>query len=221
MATFNDLETAIAQKLNNANISTEIKTAINSTIDFYQSEHFWFQEARPTLTLTINNPVVPSVPSDFSFQIANAGLVINDSNARFPLRFITSDEYDEINKEGQGRPLFYTSRIDQLEVYPFPDQAYSLILFYVKTYADLVNTSDMNDFTTNAARLIESKTLADLYIDQRHDEKMQAFYERKTAIEFNQLKKRNRKKIATGKLATDSLVGQPSFGRFNFNLGRF
>jgi len=221
VASFGDLQTSIAQKLNNANLSTEIKTAINSTIDFYENEHLWFQEAQSTITLTIDQPIVPNIPSDFNYGIANAGLVINDNSARFPLRKITPDEYDELNKEGQGRPLFYTSRIDQLEVYPFPDQAYSLILFYIKTYTDLVNTIDTNDFTANAPRLIEAKTLADLYLDQRHDEKISKSYEIKATRELQILTKRSRKKIATGRLAIDSLVGQPSFGRFNFNLGRF
>jgi hypothetical protein len=79
-------------------------------------------------------------------------------------------------------------------------------LFYRKTYADLVNDGDSNDFTNNAARLIEYKTLADLLRDYRSDEERALNYDRRVEIEYNKIKKETNNRIATGYLTTENIV---------------
>lgn len=207
MATFLQLKDRIASKLSTASATqtAEIGDAINSAIDFFEEKHFWFNEAMATIALTIDDEAVPSVPSDFLYEFQDAGLVIVENKLRYTLDKITHGERAVINSETTARPRFYTFRLDALITYPIPDKAYSLELYYVKSYIDLVADGDNNDWTNNADRLIQAKALSDLYLDQRHSLNMHAIYENQVKLELASLQSKNKQNLGTGRLTVQSL----------------
>lgn len=214
MATLSELRTRIARKLADGNLvdptSAEIDAQINSTIDYYETDKFWFSEDRASITLTVGSAVVPDIPSDFKQIIEPNGVVVLENQVRYPLIHLTPLEYDTINVDGIGLPRGYTYRDGQFLLWYYPDQAYTLFLFYRKTYADLVNDSDSNDFTTHAERLIEYKTLANLSMDYRFDPARAERYERQSLDEFNKIKRETYNRTATGSLLTENIVDRSS-----------
>lgn len=210
MADFITLKNLISAKLNEDYLSTQVGDQINSTIRYLSRLHFWFNESVTTIPLVVGNPVVPSLPTDFFFEVPNGGLTINYSNSRFTLTKITPIEYNFRNNEGLGLPKFYTERNGELQVYFFPDVNYNLELRYIKSYPDLVNDNDTNDWSNNAERLIEYRTLADMYLDYRKDDQMFAIYNGRYEQELLQLKKMNNNRLGSNSLLTENI---------NFNEG--
>lgn len=211
MATLSELRTLISNKLADGNLidptAAQIDAQINSTIEFYETDAFWFSEDIASLTTTAGNPVLGSIPSDFKQEILPNGLVVIEGEVFYPLNKLHPLEYDSIFiTNAQGLPRSYTYRDGQFELWYTPDQAYSIRLFYRKTFADLVNDGDSNDFTNNAPRLIEYKTIADLLRDYRSDHERAARYDLRVEVEYNKIKKETYNRTATGYLTTENLV---------------
>lgn len=206
MATFGELQTAIANRLSDSSLTSQIADAINATIDYYGNDQFWFNTASATITLNIGDPVIPNIPSDFLFEQDDGGLYLNYSTRSWPITKISQNTYNQMNCQATGIPRFYRSNGTSLELYYYPDQAYSLILTYIKSYPLLVNAADFNDWTVQAARLLIAKTLADIYIDNRKSKEMASYYNQKALDEYNSLMSRNNQKITTGNLVIDSIV---------------
>lgn len=207
MATFGTLKTRISNKIDTTDPASllEIGDAINSAIEFFEEKHLFFNEAVATITLTQGVTTLPNLPSDFLYEFSGAGLVIVDNKLRYILQKITHEERAAVNVETNARPNFYTAQVNDILLYPFPDQAYTLELYYIKKYTDLVADGDSNDWTNNAARLLEAKVLADVYLDQRHSTDMNLTYERQVTRELKSLQARNRQNLGTGRLKVQSL----------------
>lgn len=215
MPTFGTLKTRIANKLNipssDASTLSKIGDAINQAIDFYEEKHLWFNEATVNFNTTASDPdLTPlpnALPSDYLYEWEKGGLVLTDNNNKYVLQKITHEERANINDTvTESRPQYYTFRLNKIYLYPVPDQSYSVDLYYIKSYTDLTSDSQSNDWTNNADRLIESKALADLYLDERHNVEMANRYELKAKQELERLQRRSQKGLATGRLRVQSLI---------------
>ena len=211
MANFGTLQAKIADKLDRDDLTTQIATAINSTIDYYSDRQFWFVQGQVDIVLIPYDPIITGLPADFLFEQPSSGLVIVDNGARYPLTKISPLKYDTINNQTTGLPFAYVSRNKQLELYYYPDDTYTLELNYQKFYPDLVNSADTNDFTNYAARLVEAKSLADLYADYRHDFEKFNFYQAIADDELKRLQSQTISKLATGTLSTDNIIDTRSY----------
>ena len=214
MATLSEIRTKILSKLDDGSVqrptSAEVDAQINSTIDFYENDHFWFLQDIATLTTTPGDRVLGSIPSDFKSVVEPNGLVIIQGNIRYPMEHVTPLAFDTLDVDAQGRPVWYTYREGNFELYYIPDMAYSVRLFYNKTYADLVNDGDSNDFTNFTPRLIEYRTLADLLLDYREDEVRGNMYLSRAAEEHRQIMSETYNRTATGNISTESIVDSDS-----------
>ena len=213
MATFAQLRTRIFSKIDDGAIqnptTAQVDEQINLSIEYYEVGAFWFGENIANLTATIGDPILDiSSVTDFGQLIEPNALVVIEGQVRHPLVHITPLEYDLINVESQGLPRWFTFRNGQIELLWFPDQAYAMTLFYRKTYADLVNDTDTNDFTDFTERLIEYKTLADLLRDYRSDFDRAAVYDAKVVEEENKIKTQTYNRTATGNLVTENVVNR-------------
>ncbi len=209
MATFGELQTEIAQKLDQSYLTSQIATAINRTITYLQPYHFWFNTDTATITLTVNDPLVPDLPTDFQYEITDGGLVVLNGQVRYILKKVHNPQYDVANVQGQGLPYIYANKNGNLYVYFYPDQAYTLYLNYVKKYVDLSGDNDTNNWTDNATRLIVAQCLADLYLDQRKSKEYYDFYQARANNEMKELQRRNKRRIGTGELVIDSALYHP------------
>lgn len=223
MASLSDIRTRIQAKLDDGSLqrpnASEIDAQINSTIEYYENNAFWFTQAQAVLTTTVDDEVLGPVPSDFKMLVEPNPLVIEDGGVLYPLAHITSLDYDTLDVSARGRPCWFTYRNGQIELYFIPSQVYTVYLNYRKRYADLVNDSDENDFTNYADRLIEYRTLADLLYDYREDFERGAIYQGRADEELRQIKMETYNRTATGNLSTENIVdatGAHFFGNYYY-----
>lgn len=218
MATFGELKSYISDDLERPDITdARLGRAVNDAIGFFQNERTWFNEALVTLTLTVGNPVVPNVPSDFLYEIPEEGLVIPYAQISYRLRKLHPAEYDDVSVQSTGLPFGYMNQDKVLSVYYWPDQAYSLSLYYVKGYSALVNSGDTNDWTVNAPDLIQAKATENLYRYKVKD------FERADGLlpdiqrYWGSIRDTTTSKLATGSLMTENLIARGGliYGQLN------
>jgi hypothetical protein len=101
---------------------------------------------------------------------------------------------------GYGLPKVYARIGQSYEVYPLPDLAYTCRREYLKEYAALVNSSDTNDFTNLADRLIVLWTCADLVFEIRRDPDAETYFRTAAKDEFSLLQMMTQQSNGTGKL---------------------
>lgn len=212
MTTLSGLRTLISTKLADGNLvdptATQIDAQINSTIDYYETDAFWFSEEIATINTIAGDRILSGIPDDFKQEILPNGLTVVDSQVPYPLKKLTPLQYESVFIENAtGLPRAYTYRKGRFELWYTPDKVYQMKLFYRKKYADLVDDNDTNDFTENASRLIEYKTLADLLRDYRSDTERALLYDRRVEAEYNKIKKETNNRTVTGYLTTENIVG--------------
>lgn len=211
MPTFGQLKTRIAERINISNEDSKIGDAINEAISFYSHQHLWFNEATAQFTTVEDNPdLTPSptaLPADFLYEWEQGGLILTYNNRKYELQKITHSQREAIDDTNStSQPSFYTYRLQKIYLYPIPDRAYTVDLYYIKSYDTLTTDNASNDWTNFADRLIEAKALADLYLNERHSDNKHSVYEDKAKREFDNLQKRNRKGRGTGRLKVQSLI---------------
>jgi hypothetical protein len=209
MATFAELVTRVVNKYKGSSgtsFTTQAEQAINDAIEYYQTEHFWFTEGTASVTLSVGDPDVSSAsgfPTDFWYVHSDGGLAVVQSNSRFDVTKVSVSEYDAMNTEGTGRPRYYRDLGNTIEVYPYPDQAYTLEFRYIKKYTALSGSST-NDFTTFAPQLIEARALAMLFLSEGQDgAEPRTSWQGVETQQLMAMRLASNQRLATGNLQTD------------------
>lgn len=215
MATLAEIRDSILEKLDDGQVvrpnASQVDRQINSTIDYYEDDAFWFTENIATIPTVVGDRALAPLPTDFKSFIEPNGLVLNQSGIIYPLQKVSPLKYDTLDTGASGRPQWWTYRDDGVELYYIPDQVYDINIFYRVQFADLVNDGDSNAFTDNAARLVEYRTLGDLLLDYREDTERGNFYLQRAKEELKQVKRESYDRTATGSLITESLPGTGSY----------
>lgn len=212
MATLSDLRTLIQNKIADGSVveptASQIDDQINSTIEYYETDAFWFSEDIATLTTVAGDPVLDiSSVTDFYQPIDPNTLTVIEGQVHYPLVKYTPLQYESIFIDNAlGLPRAYTYRRGQFELWYTPDKVYNVELFYRKKYANLVNDGDSNDFTNNAARLIEYKTIADILLDYRSDDSRGVLYNARVKEEYLKIRNQTYSRNVTGYLTTENIV---------------
>lgn len=211
---FGQMVTYVSKRLidpdNTAVSADDVKQGINDSIAYWKFRRFWFNEVKDEITQPYHDPIIPVVGDGILVPSTQYdGFYIEYGRVRYPLVKISQQEYDNLYLEnGYGMPLWY-SRIgsgenadpsvdDQYVLYPIPDRDYTLGRHYLKDYNDLSNDSDTNDFTVNAARLINLWALYNLAGELRQDTAAADMYNNRTQDEYRQLRVLTNKKNASG-----------------------
>lgn len=210
MTTLATIRNSVLSKLDDGSIErptpAQVDAQINSVIRAYSTRNFWFIEDVATLVCTIDNPVLSGVPSDYNQSVTPNTLTLIDNDIRYPLTFIQPLAYDSMFANAKGRPSYFTYRNGQFELYFIPIQAYEIKLNYRKTYADLVNDDDSNDFTVNCERLIELKTLSDVLLDYRENTERGVLYAERAQAEFDNVQRNTDGRQASGRLQIENIL---------------
>lgn len=210
MPTFAQLRAKVSKKLidpNNTAVSVaDVGDAINDAIRFWQYRRFWFNEASTTTTLIVNNEIIPGIPSDFLYEDEENGFVIPYANISYTLKKKPPKVLDGISTNAQGLPFIYTWRNGQYEVYYLPNLAYTLNIYYIKSYSDLSADGDNNDFTNKADQLITYEALSRLSGEDRQDLQMDNTYAAKADREYKNLCSRTFQQTASGYLTVETIL---------------
>lgn len=206
MATFLEMQTYVSKRVidpaNTAIDLSDVKQSINDSIAYWKFRRFWFNEVNDTGTMTAQSAAFP-YPDDFLVPATgDDGFCIEYGGVRYPLVKTTQQVYDGLYvSNGYGLPTCYArTGDDEYQCYPIPDQAYTVRRHYLKDYDALSADADTNDFTDNAARLIELWTLGNMVTELRQDVEMGNYYREATQNEWRNLRVLTDKKNGTGKL---------------------
>lgn len=234
-STLGQIKQRITDKVGDGNFinptSAQIVDTINQTITYYEDKPFWFNESEAEITLVAGDKFVPvlQIPDDFKQVIEPNGLVVLVSNVLYTLIHLKPIEFDRIDVGGTGIPRYYTYRDGAtdaeggFQLYPYPDQAYQLNLYYRIYYEALIDDSDTNPMTQYADRLIEYKALADILRDYRSDDERASKYDGGQLENFNggmagrALKvflNESYNRSSSGNLMTENIINEDSIYNF-------
>jgi hypothetical protein len=211
MATFAEMQQYVSDRLLDPNqtavSSAKVKAALNDALRYWKIRRFWFNTATEDLTLTQGDPLIP-LPDDFLVELPmNDGFVIAYGGQRWPLIKKNPREYDNVYlTDGNGLPTIYTVKAGDYFCYYIPDQNYTIRVYYLKQYEDMVSDGDESDFTVYAARLLELWTLANLSAELRQDDKMESYYRAAALDEWKNLGVFNAKVNSPGHLSLHSYL---------------
>lgn len=220
MATLAGIRDLVLAKLADGGGSIQAPTAaqvdaqINSTIQYYGSNTWWFSEAQATGVLADGDATIP-IPADFDSFMQQDAITIQQNNVNYPLQQITPLQYDCMYVGGTGMPRFFVYMDGIIKLYFPANGVYSYFLNYIRNYPDLVDDADENDFTVNCPRMVEYKTLADCYRDYRADMTTADYYDKKANDEFVNSKRQTYKRMASGNLTTENITGRSRSTIFN------
>ena len=204
MTTLATIRSNVADALNRTDLSSQIDRAINEAINHYESETTWFNET---------SGIVTTVASQQSYDTTD-GLPDDVLEIlKVTLTQATNNTYTMVPKEIQwildnntsgstftGPSIYYAWYANKLYLYPTPDDAYTITLYYKKSYSDLSGDSDSNDWTDNASDLITSRSEWWVYLHILHNPQLASTVKAHELESYNRLMRRTTQLVSSGKL---------------------
>ena len=179
--------------------SSDVIAALNAALDFWKNKRFWFNETVDTaVTFTVDTAAIGDMPTDLLYPLQRGGIVLNYQSRRYELTKVSAEIYDMMNAEVSARPMYYTYRSGAYEVYPYPDQAYTGVVRYIKDYTALADDTDTNDFTDNAPWLLIYDASSRIAGDRLQDLDMSAKHSMSADKEYKALMGRTNRLNSTG-----------------------
>lgn len=157
MSTYRDMQDRIAlDYLNRTDLLPEIKRAILNSIKATESERFWFNE---TAVAAVATSAV-AVPSNF---LLLDRLEITIAASDYQLMQRSFDEVRDMNVSRiTGQPTSFAYHANAFQLALYPDSAYAMICYYIKSLPVLSADSDTNPWTTELATYIAEQATIDL-----------------------------------------------------------
>ncbi len=165
MTTFTDMVGNIADDIQRPDLTTQIGRFLNRSIRYYyNSDIFYFNETTGTFSTVASQKIYTQANTDLTdiAGILMVKIAIN-SSTNIELTPRTLQYIEQINVNASpGQPSDYAYYNQSFYIYPIPDAAYTVTVYYYKEYTDISGTQS-NDFTTDAEDLIEARTRWQLY----------------------------------------------------------
>ena len=162
----------IADEMDRSDLTTQIGNAIDTAIQTYEGQRFWFNESTDTYTTTSGTDKYAQ-PSDL---ILLDSLVITVNGRNYPLSPRSWGWYQDNLTDSSitGQPHSYTVFKTYEYLYPIPDNTYTVTRAYIWK---LVITNDTNAWYVEAEPLIrtEAKRILNFHVirDLTEGQKMQ------------------------------------------------
>lgn len=211
MATFGEMNIWVSKRLQDPNYtsvsSSDVGDLINQAQSYWENTRFYFNEITDTTTILQGNATIP-LPVDFLVPSIDSAFVIEYSGIRYPLTKVSESQYNAMYlSNGIGQPFWFAKlATDQYQVYPIPDQDYMIRRFYLRSYDDFSAPTDENDFSDEAANLLQYTAAAYGSRDFRQDLTMYQVFWQQALDECKNLLNTTRKDNATGSLGISSFL---------------
>ncbi|WP_316219386.1 hypothetical protein [Bradyrhizobium sp. SZCCHNR2026] len=173
MASYLDLQNAIASDLTRSDLASQIQGAIQDAVKQYERQRFWFNTTR---SLTFR-----TVPGQATYTGADLAqipdiiridrLFLRWGTSIYPLDWYEPDEFEFLTalNVSNGRPTIYTYVDRQIIMYPEPVQAWVIRPHMHYRLPPLVNPTDANAWTNEAENLIRAQAKLILYMNVLED----------------------------------------------------
>lgn len=149
-----------------------IQQAIQNAIAKWEREHFYFDEVE--VLNTVSAPTIATVQGQEFYTSSTWAFLTNQvridkiwvliSNNRYTLN-PRQEQYladTSVNPSNTGQPVDYSYYAKTIRLYPIPDGNYPISVEGTQKITTLVNASDTNFWTTEAADLIKAEAKYDI-----------------------------------------------------------
>lgn len=168
MATYQDMQTRIADELDRADLTTQIQQAINSAVSFYARKNFFGTETSFTFSTVVGQEYYTAADAA---QIGTSpyldALNINIDTGRIQMSRQSFEYIDSISflPTATGQPYLWAYRAQQIRFYPIPSQVY-VVTAYNTPRLSLLSDPLTSNFWTDADSGAECliRTRAKLYL---------------------------------------------------------
>lgn len=163
MATYATMKARIAAELGRGDLTTSIERAINRAIEHYEKDRFWFNETSGTFATVDGTETyligATGIPSDV-LEVDKL-TIQRTSTDIYPLPMVSYGMLRQYSTTGtssnKNLPDMWALYNRSFYFYPIPNAAYTITLYYQKSYTALSADADTNDFISEAEDLIESR----------------------------------------------------------------
>lgn len=156
MATYEELQTNIADYFSRSNLTSVIQKAIKRAIKHYEREFFYFSEGDFTFT-TVSGTQAYTLSATDGYSSINQ-VMVNYNNDHYEATRMNLEDFENLNQSNtNGNPSVYAEKMGILYFYPVPNATMTVSVNYVTKIATLSASGDTNVFTINAEDLIESR----------------------------------------------------------------
>jgi hypothetical protein len=187
MATYKDLQETIAlDYLNRVDLLPEVRRAIQRSIKATEAERFWFNETATALVAA----TAVAVPTNF---LALDRLEITIANADYQMFQRSFDEIRDMNVTRiTGQPTNFAYHANAFQLALYPDSAYAMICYYIKSLPVLAIDTDSNPWTNELANYIGHLAALDMCMNVIvADQDMVSRHSNALTIARNELNLRN------------------------------
>lgn len=166
MTTLATLKATIADDLARTDLTSQIASAINTAIEHYQDERFYFNETRSSTFVTVAAQSTYSSSDDPDIpKFARLDMVsLEDSSSeQHNLRQYGIKEMESLldNSAASGRPYAYLYFEESFRLYPIPDAVYTIRpIGTIQKDAPATDDETGNVWMTDAAELIRCSAKA-------------------------------------------------------------
>lgn len=160
MSDYGTMQTRIADELRRGDLSTQIRRAIQSALQFFADYRFWFNTAVATNTTEPEREYY-DLPNDFQNMDM---LVLIDGTYRIELE---KRPWQHIESEMavtnyHALPDEYAVYDEALRLHPIPDRSYTLRMSYLRGLPDVSASADTSAWFTHGEELIRTHAKIDL-----------------------------------------------------------
>ncbi len=204
MSTLATMRSRIADDLNRTDLNTQIDLAINRAIHHYEDMRTWFNETTDTFA-TVASQQSYGTSDGLASDVLEIDRVTFTSSSNYVYTLVprTIQYILDVNTSGStytGDSSDWAWFQEKIYLYPTPDAAYTITVYYHQSYSDLSADGDSNDWTNNAEDLIESR--AQWWINKRllKNPGEAASHKEAELDALRRLQDRTNRLIATGKI---------------------
>lgn len=176
-STYGDMQNRIADEILRSDLTSQIRNAIQTAIQFYERSPFYFNQVRQEAAFQTAHGQEFYDRTDSALIASMVTLnrvTVTVSGNRYSMNPRTPEYMEDtsVNPVVYGQPVDYAYFGEQLRFYPIPDNTYPIALSGIKRLATLQNTTDTNAWTSDAELLIRSRAKYELALHVIRDPEM-------------------------------------------------
>jgi hypothetical protein len=200
MATRGDLITRIISELHLEGMSrtADVISSINSAVDFYRPELFWFNEGETSFNLTATAMV--SLPAFIPDAVRIDTLQVVENGTTYHLDPTSWNELEEIDRNDHtGTPNTYAIHHRMLRFYPSNDVTRTVNVSWAGRITMTASNSSSTVWTNDAEELIRTHAKVDLCESLLRDYEQADRLSMRLARILNQLMSETVKRLGIGR----------------------
>lgn len=201
MSDYGTMTSRILDELKRPSLTAAVQDAIQQAIEEYKSTRFYFNE-HSAKTTTSAGVEKYTMPTDF---LEPDRLTFTVSDDEYPLMYRTWEWMSDRRRDAstfQGLPTDWAYYRDQIYLWPAPNNAYVMSLYYLRELTTLSVSADTNAWMSEGERLIRSAAKRILAEDVLHDDRQAQRYAIRERLTLNGLLGQSANKRATGLVRT-------------------